>query len=228
MASSDYPKPSVTVDVVIITLRGEELQVLLVKRDLAPYKGRWAIPGGFVEWLAGTGDEDSYAVSIAPAQHWPLVDCVAIVSESHKKTGSREGHAIASTSPLQQARVADAPRRLDLCRRAILDCDFSLLVGVVELDSDMMHAVMMTSSPALHYWMPESLQLMAAVRVWRQEGIDACYSVDAGPNVHILCLENHAQEVLARLARIPSVKNILLAHVGGPARLIEETRLKRH
>lgn len=48
MAPSDYPKPSVTVDVVIITLRGEELQVLLVKRDIAPYKGRWAIPGGFV------------------------------------------------------------------------------------------------------------------------------------------------------------------------------------
>ncbi len=49
MAASDYPKPSVTVDVVIITLRGEDLQVLLVKRDLAPYKGRWAIPGGFVQ-----------------------------------------------------------------------------------------------------------------------------------------------------------------------------------
>jgi len=48
MTASDYPKPSVTVDVVIITLRGEELQVLLVKRDLAPYKGKWAIPGGFV------------------------------------------------------------------------------------------------------------------------------------------------------------------------------------
>ncbi len=49
MAASDYPKPSVTVDVVMITLRGEELQVLLVKRDHAPYKGRWAIPGGFVQ-----------------------------------------------------------------------------------------------------------------------------------------------------------------------------------
>lgn len=48
MAASDYPKPSVTVDVVIVTLRGEELQVLLVKRDIAPFKGKWAIPGGFV------------------------------------------------------------------------------------------------------------------------------------------------------------------------------------
>ncbi len=44
----DYPKPSVTVDVVSITLRAEELQVLLIKRNLAPYRGRWAIPGGFV------------------------------------------------------------------------------------------------------------------------------------------------------------------------------------
>jgi 8-oxo-dGTP diphosphatase len=49
VAASDYPKPSVTVDMVIITLRGEELQVLLVKRDVAPYKSRWAIPGGFVQ-----------------------------------------------------------------------------------------------------------------------------------------------------------------------------------
>jgi 8-oxo-dGTP diphosphatase len=48
VAASDFPKPSVTVDMAIITLRGEELQVLLVKRDVAPYKGRWAIPGGFV------------------------------------------------------------------------------------------------------------------------------------------------------------------------------------
>ena len=37
MAASDFPKPSVTVDVVIVTLRGEELHVLLVKRDVAPY-----------------------------------------------------------------------------------------------------------------------------------------------------------------------------------------------
>ena len=46
--TADHPKPSVTVDVVILTLRGDALQVLLVKRGLMPYKGRWAIPGGFV------------------------------------------------------------------------------------------------------------------------------------------------------------------------------------
>jgi diphosphomevalonate decarboxylase len=85
---------------------------------------------------------------------------------------------------------------------------------------------MMTSSPALHYWMPASLDVMKAVRLWRQEGLSACYTVDAGPNVHVLCTENYEKEVAARLAAIPGVKNVLIARSGGPARLIEEPRFK--
>ena len=126
---------------------------------------------------------------LPPPAHWPLVDCIAIVSEAHKKTGSTEGHALASTSPLQAARLADTPRRLELCRRAILERDFEALTAVVELDSDMMHAVMMTSTPALHYWMPASLEVMNAVRSWRAENVPACCTVDAGANVHVLCPE---------------------------------------
>jgi 8-oxo-dGTP diphosphatase len=43
-----YERPSVTVDIVIFTLRQGELQVLLVQRKHWPYQGMWAIPGGFV------------------------------------------------------------------------------------------------------------------------------------------------------------------------------------
>ncbi len=47
--ASKYERPSVTADVVILTLREQDLQVLLVKRARWPYDGFWAIPGGFVE-----------------------------------------------------------------------------------------------------------------------------------------------------------------------------------
>jgi 8-oxo-dGTP diphosphatase len=47
--ASRYERPSVTVDVVIFTLKERELHVLLVKRRRWPYEGHWAIPGGFVE-----------------------------------------------------------------------------------------------------------------------------------------------------------------------------------
>jgi diphosphomevalonate decarboxylase len=182
-----------------------------------------SIPGGFVEWQAGTSDEDSFAFSIAEPGHWDLVDCVAIVSAAHKKTGSTEGHSIAGTSPLQAARVADAPRRLDICRRAIVERDFHTFASIVELDSDMMHAVMMTSTPALHYWKPASLEVMVCVRQWRMEGIPVCYTVDAGPNIHVICPEAEAQIIEKRLREIQGVERVLVARAGGPARIVENS-----
>lgn len=45
---NQYEKPSVTVDIVIFTIQDNDLKALLVKRDIEPFKGKWAIPGGFV------------------------------------------------------------------------------------------------------------------------------------------------------------------------------------
>ncbi len=44
----EFEKPSVTVDIVVFTIKEKELKVLLVKRKIEPFKDRWAIPGGFV------------------------------------------------------------------------------------------------------------------------------------------------------------------------------------
>jgi len=46
----EYKNRPVTVDAVITRGSGEELEVLLVLRAREPFKGKWAIPGGFVEW----------------------------------------------------------------------------------------------------------------------------------------------------------------------------------
>jgi 8-oxo-dGTP diphosphatase len=43
-----YEKPSVTVDIIIFTIKSNDLQVLLIKRKTWPFKNMWAIPGGFV------------------------------------------------------------------------------------------------------------------------------------------------------------------------------------
>ncbi len=179
-----------------------------------------SIPAGFVEWLPGESDLDSYAVSIAPPEHWGLVDLVAVVQAGPKPVGSTEGHALAGKSPLQSARVQDAPRRLALCRQAILARDFELFASIVELDSHLMHAVMMTSTPPLFYWEPTSLELVKAVPRWRNEGLGACVTVDAGPNVHVICLAEHAEAVQLRLEQAWGVSKVLRAAVGGAAHLV--------
>jgi len=181
-----------------------------------------SIPGGFVEWQKGEGDADSYAFSIAAPEHWRLVDCIAVVSATHKPTGSSEGHALADSSPYQGARVADAPRRLEICRRAILERDFEALAQVVEQDCMMMHAVMMTSTTALLYWTPATLEVVHLAREWRRSGLAVCYTMDAGANVHLICEEECAAEVAARAGEIRGVLQVLQAGVGGAATLCAE------
>jgi len=180
-----------------------------------------SVPGGFVEWKMGSEDKESYAVSIAAADYWDLVDCIAIVSTAHKAIGSTEGHYSAASSPLNWARIADSPGRLDRCRAAILSRYFEPLAEVVEQDSNLMHAVMMTSSPPLFYWSSGTLEIMQAVREWRLGGLAAAYTVDAGPNVHVITPSESASEVERRLRALPSVTDVLVAKAGGPARLVE-------
>jgi len=174
-----------------------------------------SVPSGFVEWFPGATHTDSYAESFAPVDYWDLVDLVAVVSHQHKHTGSTEGHKLAGTSILQAARVAHVSERLAKCKSAILDRDFAAFADVVEMDSNLMHAVMMTSIPALFYWTSETVGLMEAVRTWRSEGLKVCYTIDAGPNVHCLCLSGDASEIHKRLDDIPGVTEVRRA---GPGR----------
>jgi diphosphomevalonate decarboxylase len=179
-----------------------------------------SIFGGFVEWYASETDEGSYAEAFATPDHWDLQDLIVIFSSEHKGVGSTQGHTLADTSPLQSARVADTPRRLDECRRAILDHDFSALASIIELDCNLMHAVMYTSTPPLIYWHPETLRVMTAVTEWRAEGHEVCYTIDAGPNVHCICTSDHADTIEERLRRLSGVEKILRAYPGDSARVL--------
>jgi diphosphomevalonate decarboxylase len=176
--------------------------------------------GGFVEAYTGEADPDGYAQQLAPPDHWDLVDWIVVTSQEPKQVGSSEGHRLAATSPLQAARVADAPRRLDICRQAILGRDFAALASVVEQDSNLMHAVMLTSQPALMYWQPETVELMQAIRRWREQGLSVCYTVDAGPNVHCLCLGEQAEQVGRQLESLVPAARLIRSGVGGPAHLV--------
>lgn len=179
-----------------------------------------SIPGGFVEWYRGNTDIDSFAVSIADPGYWDLVDCIAIVDTGHKRTGSSLGHTLAKSSPLQEARVLDTDRRIDICKQAIRARDFTALAEVIELDSNLLHSIMMTSRPPLYYWLPPTLEIMYAVQNWRKTGTPAAFTIDAGPNVHVICESDSSEQVRLRLSKIPGVKDVLIAHPGGKAQLI--------
>ncbi len=177
--------------------------------------------GGFVIWHAGESDAESYAEKIAGKDHWPLIDLIAVVDAGQKMVGSTEGHRLAETSPLQKARVADTPRRIEICRQAIAHRDFSALASIVEQDSNMMHAVMMTSDPSLLYWTAATIEIMKAVTRLRSDGLDVCYTIDAGPNVHCICTPGHADAVFEILCKVPGVLDVLKSRAGDGAEIID-------
>lgn len=179
-----------------------------------------SIPSGFVIWHQGNSHDTSYAESFADPAHWDLVDVIAIISGEHKAVGSRMGHTSAGTSDLQMARVAGAEERLNICQQAILNRDFSAFAEVVEYDSNLMHAVMMTSRPPLFYWLPATLTVMDAVRHWRADGVNVCYTLDAGPNVHCLCLRQDLDTVINGLRQIVGVQDVRVAGVGAGAQIV--------
>ena len=181
-----------------------------------------SIPPGYVEWYPGTTDKESFAASIASPDQWDLYDCIAILDPGEKRIGSSKGHDLADSSPLQKARLAGAPARLKQCRKAISIQDFPSLADVIETESNLMHAVMMTSNPSLFYWQPVSLYLMKIVILWREEGIPVCYTLDAGPNVHLICPAEAVDEVTYRLKNVPEVMDVLAARPGPGAHLIDQ------
>jgi diphosphomevalonate decarboxylase len=202
------------------------LGIELPERDLSRLARRGSgsasrsIPNGFVEWYRGASDIDSYAVSIARPDFWELSDLVVIVDEKHKLTGSSEGHELAKTSALQSARVLDADKRIERCREAIQTRDFALLAETIEMDCNMMHAVMMTSNPPIFYWNPYTIEIITAVHAWRKSGIPVAYTIDAGPNVHLIC-DSEVETLLSdKISSFKWVKQLLIAHPGGPARLL--------
>lgn len=180
-----------------------------------------SIPAGFVEWYNDDTDQGSYAEQIAPPSHWTLVDIVAVVNTQAKHVSSTHGHDLAPTSAYFPARLSEIPARIAEVRRAISERDLERLGVAAEADATSMHVVAMTATPPTMYWQPATLSVMQAVQRWRaQDGLQSYWTIDAGPNVHVLCEAKDAPEVEARLCELSAVQWTIANSPGHEARLV--------
>lgn len=170
--------------------------------------------GGWAEWLPAARHEDSYAVQVAPPEHWDVRDLVAVVSRERKTVSSAQGHILATSSPLFAARLREVETVLPEVRRAILARDFTALGALAEADALSIHAIMLTSRPSLIYWLPATLEVIHAVQAWRAEGAPCYFTIDAGPNVHVLTPAAAAEEIKTRLKAMSCVRQVIACGPG--------------
>ncbi|MFB7511644.1 diphosphomevalonate decarboxylase [Streptomyces sp. NPDC056144] len=173
--------------------------------------------GGYVRWPATPEDPAGPAAQVAPADSFPLCDVIAVVDDRPKGTSSREGHRRALTSPYFARRLELLPERTAVVEQALRERDFTRLAEAVETEAVDLHLIAMSASPATFYWRPATLAVLAAVRALRDGGIDACATIDAGPNVHVLTTPERVDEVRRAVGAVPGVLRTLTDAAGdGP------------
>ncbi|HEM6155238.1 TPA: diphosphomevalonate decarboxylase [Streptococcus suis] len=179
--------------------------------------------GGFVEWDMGTGSEDSMAHPIDDAD-WDIGMVVLAVNTGPKKIASREGmdHTVA-TSPFYPAWVETAQQDLVDIKAAIASRDFEKLGQITEHNGMKMHATTLSANPPFTYWSADSLVAQEAVRQVREAtGLSAYMTMDAGPNVKVLCRASQMDELVAELAKVFPREKIITSKPGPAAYVLSE------
>ncbi|MSP54965.1 MAG: diphosphomevalonate decarboxylase [Myxococcales bacterium] len=181
-----------------------------------------SLQGGWVEWPIGERPDgaDSHGRQIAAADHWDVRMLVVLVRSGPKEIGSTEGmnHTM-RTSPYYPAWVAGAAEDVVQARAAVLGRDLERLGRVTERSALRMHASMIAADPAVLYWKPETLLALEVVRAARRSGVPAWATMDAGPNVKVLCEAADSGVLVERLRGAGLDVQVLVP--GGPARLLE-------
>jgi len=160
------------------------------------------------------------ATQLAPAEYWSLALVVAVTASGKKAISSTDAMNLTrATSPYYAAWVAGAGRAFDDARKAVLKRDLPLLGAAMEQSTLMMHATMLTASPAVIYLAPGTLNVMQRVTALRAQGLACYYTMDAGPHVKVLCNVSDASRVRAELTKLDGVLDVLVTKPGPGARV---------
>ncbi len=125
-------------------------------------------------------------------------DDILIVSEGTKAVSSRAGHALMDENEYATNRFAQAKRRLHQLLRALSTGDVEMFGQLAEAEALTLHALMMMSHPPYLLLKPNTLALIEKVQAYRNEQqVPLHFSLDAGPNLHLLYPDSVAATVQA-------------------------------
>lgn len=173
-----------------------------------------SIYGGFVEWQKGTDEKDSYAIPIDDAK-WDIGMVIVVVNSNKKPVSSREGmKRTVSTSPFYRIWSDKAEEDVKEAKLVIKNRDFERLGLITERNGLMMHAAMLGANPPILYWEPDSVMAMKIVKELRNEGIACYFTMDAGPNVKILCRLSESSRIVERLRGVFDENQIIVTGPG--------------
>jgi diphosphomevalonate decarboxylase len=161
-----------------------------------------SVYGGLVSWgkiKSLPQSSDHYATPIDRNIH-PIFDnyqdSILIVNRGEKKISSRQGHQLMIKHPFAQARYMQAANNLEKLLQVFAAGDLETFINITEQEAFTLHGMMMSSMPGYLLMLPNTLNIINALHSYRADsGIPVSFTLDAGPNVHVLYPKQYAVSV---------------------------------
>ncbi|WP_324480727.1 diphosphomevalonate decarboxylase [Lentimicrobium sp.] len=170
-----------------------------------------SVYGGITVWGRHhdvPGSSDEYAVPLHFDPH-PLFsglrDAILIVDPGEKKVSSSVGHGLMNGHPFAESRFAQAGKNLSGLLAALKSGDWQVFARIVENEALSLHAMMLASDPWFILMHPNSLLIINKIEEFRkQTEAKVCFTLDAGPNIHLLYPEEETERVATLIKSLKS------------------------
>ena len=156
---------------------------------------------GYTLWgktKAFTGSSDMFALPVTEIHpvFTSLKDTILVVTKKEKAVSSSEGHNRMAGHPFAESRIKQAVNNTTDLLEALKSGDKKTFIRIVENEALTLHALMMTSDDGFILMHPETVRIISRIQEIRKEtGLDICFTLDAGPNVHQLYFEDQIEQV---------------------------------
>lgn len=173
-----------------------------------------SIFGGFVEWHAGHDDQSSYAEVLQDPVDWDIQMIAVVLKATKSQSAQRTAWHGSSRHPLLSAWITTAETDLKRMRQAIADRDLTTVGQIAETNAMRMHALNLSAEPAFNYFTADTLTAIQAVNDLRSHGINCYYTLDAGPNVKIICAGQDTDTIMTGLQQHFDADQLIVAKPG--------------
>lgn len=162
-------------------------------RSVYGYAAEWGKAKGIKE------SSDQHAIPFEKGLHKVFKnyqDTILIASSAEKKVSSRVGHSLMKTNPFAKTRYEQANKNLSDIVKALKTGDIEKFGTIVEEEATTLHALMLCSNPSFILMAPSTLAMIEKVKHFREtEKLPVYFSLDAGPNIHLLYPQNIKRKV---------------------------------
>lgn len=161
-----------------------------------------SVYGGYNVWgydKSFPGSSDDYAIPVNDIIHADfrnLADAILIAGKSKKSVSSTAGHQLMKGHPYAESRFKQARENIANLKTALQEGNWPSFIEIVENEALSLHAMMLTSSFSYLLLKPQSVSIIENIKVFReQNNIPVCFTIDAGPNIHMIYPAEFGQEV---------------------------------